>query len=181
MMKNALFGAGVLAATLGLAGAAAGESVYVFEFEDWNPTEGWSQGGPTANPNTLLNLGDGAEIYRVAWDITVTAEGSSWLADWRVGMVPTTGAFDSGLFLTPGAGQNTTGTMNFADDIVLADVQIPNIVLTNGELYIESYSAFTSGTFIGASGSITLYYIPAPGALALFGMAGLVGPRRRRA
>jgi hypothetical protein len=50
-----------------------------------------------------------------------------------------------------------------------------------GSLFVTAYTTWTPGVLNIASGTLRISYVPAPGALALLGLAGLAGSRRRRA
>ena len=50
-----------------------------------------------------------------------------------------------------------------------------------GEHYLLSYSSFGAAIQSGTALSVSFAAVPAPGAVALLGVAGLVGARRRRA
>jgi hypothetical protein len=53
--------------------------------------------------------------------------------------------------------------------------------VTSGILRLAAWNTFTDPGFNVTSGVFRVTYVPAPGAIALLGVAGLVGSRRRRA
>lgn len=122
----------------------------------------------------------------IGWNTNQTAFGSSWLSEMGMYFDDNIAPDLSGLFLRPGAGSNFPGTASFSSPVIkLADVLIPDVVLPNGLLRLEFYESFDDiadtidGTFNPGS-TVTVQIVPAPGALALLGLAGLVGGRRRR-
>jgi hypothetical protein len=97
--------------------------------------------------NTVLSvpLGAGASMTGIGWDVNLTTIGGSWLSEARL-------YFDGsdqdlmGLFLTPGIGNDFSGTnVNFASGgiIDLSDNAIPDIpILGDGNLYIQLHETF---------------------------------------
>lgn len=138
-----------------------------------------------------LGLASGSTVTMtsIGWNVNLTTFGGSWLSEARIYFDDNVAPDLSGLFLTPGVGNGFSGTnVNFASagQIDLSDNAIPNIVLPNGILRLEFYESFVDDTLaadaIWESGflSIGVAEIPAPGAAALLGVAGLAGMRRRR-
>lgn len=160
-------------ATLGLGASAMAEGDFVAAID----VSGWND--LTAAD---IDLGGGfkAEITGIGWDITLTAQNGGWFSDAEWSFAAQ-GAAPS-LFLTPGAGVGESGTQFFTSEgiIKLADVGIPNIQLDNGVLSL-SLNTFGWDVFAKEESFIYVQYnvIPAPGALALVGLAGLVSRRRR--
>ena len=177
-MKTAFLGAS-LAAIVG--SVATADVTYSFTNQTWtgfNFTEAYTAGGLSgtltgATVNATLNA---AVSYTYADDLTVYVAGSPLALG---------GALQCGGFSNLNAVQryswanggssapNTTvtGTVNFTTGI--------NMTGSTNSIWIgNGYGAAgTSGTW---TGSITLLGVtPAPGAIALVGLAGLVGRRRR--
>lgn len=138
-----------------------------------------------------LGLASGSTVTMtsIGWNVNLTTFGGSWLSEARIYFDDAVAPDLSGLFLTPGFGNGFGGSnVNFASagQLDLSDNTIPNIVLPNGILRLEFYESFVDDT-IGADAiwesgilSIGVAEIPAPGAAALLGVAGLAGMRRRR-
>jgi MYXO-CTERM domain-containing protein len=142
-----------------------------------------------------LASGSTVTVVSVGWNTNqqvVTA--SSWLSEMRVYFDDNVAPDNSGLFLRPGvaiANNNGGNAANFnsGGQLDLSANNIPNIVLPNGILRMDFHETFDDvanqidGTFL--SGSVFTIgvletAVPAPGALALLGLAGLAGSRRRR-
>lgn len=139
--------------------------------------------------------GTSITMVSIGWNVNqqvVTA--SSWLSEMRVYFDDNVAPDNSGLFLRPGvaiANNNGGAAANFnsGGQIDLSANNIPNIVLPNGILRLDFHETFDDaagaidGTFLANSvfsiGTLEAV-VPAPGALALLGLAGLAGSRRRR-
>ncbi len=173
-----------IAATAALAAAsfAAADSfvINVDGIESWD-----GLGSPN---NTVLGfdvasaigLPAGSDVTWTAleWDVTITPQGGSWYNEAVVG-------FDAGLNLAPGFGDNFSGTepRPYAGFVNFQDAFGTDFVIAGGVLTLEFFESFDdAANTIDAlwSGSLTLTVIPAPGAMALLGVAGLAGTRRRR-
>jgi hypothetical protein len=142
----------------------------------------------------LAGFASGTQITMTAigWNTTQQTVGSSWLSEMRIYFDDNVAPDNSGLFLRPGvAFANTGGNLptNFNSNglIDLSDNAIPNIVLPNGILRLDFHETFDDvagaidGMWLqGSTLMIGINEIPAPGALALLGIAGLVSSRRRR-
>lgn len=143
-----------------------------------------------------LGLAPGSTVTMVSigWNTNqqvVTA--SSWLSEMRIYFDDNVAPNSSGLFLRPGAAvANNNGgaaaNFNSGGQIDLSANNIPNIVLPDGILRLDFHETFDDvagaidGTFLANSvlNIGVLEVVPAPGALALLGLAGLAGSRRRR-
>ena len=178
-MKTAFLGAS-LAAIVG--SVATADVTYSFTNQTWtgfNFTEAYTAGGLSgtltgATVNATLNA---STNYTYADDLCVYVAGSPL----ALGGLMQCGGFTSlnaaqryswanGGSDAPGT--PVTGTVNFTTGINMTASPTLSIWIGNGY-----GAAGTSGTW---TGSITLLGVtPAPGAIALVGLAGLVGRRRR--
>lgn len=189
-MKTKTFAlAGV--AALGLAATAAlaeGEQFTV----DLTGVESWDAVGSANNTVLLVDVaaalgyasGTGMSMTGIGWDVSITPQGASWASEARMYFDDNIAPDGYGLFLSPFGGTNYPET-SYSPVIKLADYAIPDIELADGILRIEFYESFddVAGEIDGIwGGSITIQaqVIPAPAAAAVFGLAGLVGSRRRR-
>ncbi len=178
-MKNVL-AAGVAAAAL--VSAASADVTYTFTNQAWtgfNFNEAYAAGSLTgtltgASVNAVLNA---STSYTYADDLCIYVAGSPL----ALGGLLQCGGF-SNLSATQryswangasdAANTPVSGTVNFTTGIDMAANPTMSIWIGNGY-----GAAGTSGTW---TGTITLIgVVPAPGAIALLGLAGLTGRRRR--
>ncbi len=161
-----------LAAVAALAGTAvAGNSITI----DVSGVNSWGFQGDAQNEFINVFLGAGATVTNMAWDVNLTTIGLSWADE-------NTMTFNGSQSVNPGAGDAFTVTnANYAGSAA------SGLVLDgSGMLSIEFHEVgFDDNpgavdSFYEAGSSITITYVPAPGALAVLGMGGLVAGRRRR-
>ena len=179
-MKTAFLGAS-LAAIVG--SVATADVTYSFTNQTWtgfNFTEAYTAGGLSgtltgATVNATLNASTG---FTYADDLTVYVAGSPL----ALGGALQCGGYSNlsalqryswanGGSSTPGT--TVSGTVNFTTGI--------NMTGSTNSVWIgNGYGAAgTSGTFTGSITLLGVTAVPAPGAIALVGLAGLVGRRRR--
>lgn len=173
---------GVMAA----AGVAHGVGNSIIEVD----LNGWQTWGGLGSPNNTrieIDVSDNPEAVfftGVGWDLTIASIGSSWNSEV---------AFDldgSGITLTPGTGQTGTGSYSSGGIIKFTDANLDWIVIQDQTITIEVFETFDdpnntdTGLIQDANLSGTLFLqvtrVPAPGALAVLGITGLVGFGRRR-
>jgi len=156
--------------------------------------------GPGAPGNTVVDLdlaaalgyasGTSITMTSVGWDVTLTAFGASWLSELTVTFGDDSGA-PAPIQLRPGAGNDFPGTsVPFASggQIQFDSIPLPDIFLSNGILRMEFFEGFddvpgvADGLWESGFLSIGTFEaaVPAPGAAAVLGLAGLAGLRRRR-
>lgn len=106
--------------------------------------QSWDTLNDTSNTVIAVPLGAGASMTGIGWDVCLTTVGGSWLSEGRF-------YFDgsdqdlSGLFLTPGVGDNFSGSDCYSSGgtIDLSDNAIPDIpILADGNLYIQLFEGF---------------------------------------
>ena len=179
-MKTAFLGAS-LAAIVG--SVATADVTYSFTNQTWTGftfAEAYTAGGLSgtltgATVNATLNASTG---FTYADDLTVYVAGSPL----ALGGALQCGGFSNlsalqryswanGGSSTPGT--TVSGTVNFTTGI--------NMTGSTNSVWIgNGYGAAgTSGTFTGSITLLGVTAVPAPGAIALVGLAGLVGRRRR--
>jgi MYXO-CTERM domain-containing protein len=154
-----------------------------------------SEDGLSAAGNTVLlvdlgaaigNAGGTVTMTSIGWDVVGEALGASWQSEMRFYFDDNIAPDLTGLFLrplsanAPGVGAGASG-----GQIDLTDNAIANIVLPNGILRLELFESFddgpgTDGIWRSGFLSVGIAEVPAPGAAAVFGLAGLAGLRRRR-
>lgn len=160
--------------------------VMTFSFDDAH----WENLGSPLNTVFMIDLnaalggiaGETAYITGLGWDINLETVGASWLSE-------AVYDFEGQIFLTPAVGNNAPGMGNFNSGgsiLDLGDAGLPDIEVIGGVLRLELFDTFLDNpgaVDAFANGTLTLavdYKVPAPGALAVLGLGGLVASRRRR-
>ncbi len=165
-------------------------NVDVSNMESWDLVSDASNQVFLIDIAAMAGLGSGSTVTMtsIGWDVTGEALGASWASEMRFYFDDNIAPDLSGLFLRPLVGNNTPGLFSNASagQIDLSDNAIPNIVLPNGILRLEVHETFDDvadaidGIWRSGFLFVGIAEIPAPGATALFGLAGLAGLRRRR-
>jgi hypothetical protein len=168
-----------LTSVLALTGFAAADVTI-----DLAGLESWDNYGSADN---VTGLGNGEMVYAVSWDNVVgngDNTGVSWGNEMNMIMEGADGGLNLGFF--PAEGSGTAGGIwgpASSDGILdLGDNGIGDFTFESWELY-ESYDDSTGAADAHyESGTVTLYtmVVPAPGALALLGVAGIAARRRRK-
>jgi len=191
IMKKMLASVAVSAMAITGSALAVGDHVHVV---DLTGLEHFNNVGTPGNIMLNLDLaalagsasGSKVIITGIAWDGTMTATSPSWISDARFAFLDSN-LDAAGLFVTPGAGINSAGVdvpLSSQGMIKLDDVGLDDLQMADGILNVELYDAFSEPThnIWGQGSTLSIQYnvIPAPAALALLGLAGLAGARRRR-
>ena len=150
---------------------------------------GWQADGPFLSPNNsrlTINLPVGTAIDNAEYvDLVYVAQAPSWMSELIISLN------DSEEFLsywdTPIVG--ATGYSGTHGPVTASFHDHPQafggpFTLTTGQLYIEVYDTWgdTVVDQVVMSGTLRITYtVPAPGAMALLGGAGLLAARRHRA
>jgi len=145
----------------------------------------WDLQGAAVNETLSAFIGVGAMVTGISWDVNLSTFNGSWASEAILG-------FEGQINLTPGIGddfQVTGANYNSGGVVDLSDAGVPNITVgPDGILDIEFFESFddvageVDGTWLAGS-SVTIVgqnIVPAPGALAVLGLGGLVAGRRRR-
>lgn len=146
--------------------------------------------------NTILtvNIGVGNFITGIGWDARVSTVGASYASEATITIRDTLAPFVANGYIDLDIFATSFSTGNFSDTLAVqkapfTDGRIfdagPVLADALGNVYIEFWESFNdSATGVDANwgGSLTLQVaaVPAPGALALLGLAGVVSRRRRR-
>lgn len=146
----------------------------------------WDYYGSALNVVQGVNIGAGSHVVGLGWDVTLQADGFSWLADMSCAFEDS--AQTTGVFLTPGVGETWSGVGSYSSGGVvdLIGYGLDFLVGGDGTLRVEYWENYDDylGSIDGywLSGTLTIGYepVPAPGAMALFGAAGFIAARRRR-
>ena len=132
-----------------------------------------------------LASGSAVDINGFGWDMTITTIGASWLSETNFYLADAADLLGpNSINFAPGEGFDNVGMMDFSSGEVLKLEPEDVLTLSTGMLYLEIYESFDDvadeiDNFV--LGTITIQSsVPAPGALALLGLSGAVGARRRR-
>ncbi len=172
------------ALTAAVVSAASADVTYTFTNQVWtgfNFNEAYAAGSLTgtltgASVNATLNA---STLYTYADDLCIYVAGSPL----ALGGMLQCGGFSNlnatqrygwanGASNAPGT--PVSGTVNFTTGINMAANPTMSIWIGNGYC-----AAGTSGTFTGSITLLGVSAVPAPGAIALLGLVGLAGRRRR--
>ncbi len=146
----------------------------------------WDLEGDADNFIANIDFGVAGTIHGIGWDTTQASIGASWLSEMVVSFADLGGA--PGLYLTP-SGTTAPGTESYSSGgiVDLEGAGIPDVVIASGVLSMEFFESFDDvadaidGNWLeGSTITLDMFFVPAPGALALLGLGGLVSTRRRR-
>ncbi len=161
-----------LAAIVAAAGLANADTLVI----DVSGANSWGFQGDAQNEIMNVLVGAGANITNIAWDVNLTTIGLSWADENNMGF------FGNSVVVNPGAGDAfTVVNANYAGSVA-TDFTLGG----DGNLDIEFYeigfddNAGAIDSFYEAGSTVTITYTPAPSALAVLGLGGLVAGRRRR-
>lgn len=161
------------------AGAVATITVDISGFNTWDLA------GAAVNETLDVALGGDYLVTGIGWNVTIASFGASWRSEATIGFSDSS----IGLQLSPGTDSSPgTGTYTSGGilDLASIDPTFPFTVGADGILSLEFYETFDDvpnaidATFLSGSSLQVQYVVPAPGALAMLGLGGLVAGRRRR-
>tara|TARA_R110002096_G_scaffold344921_2_gene537951 strand:+ start:219715 stop:220314 length:600 start_codon:yes stop_codon:yes gene_type:complete len=156
---------------------------------DLSGVETWDAYASALNSVMNINIGAGSHVVGIGWDVNQTSFGASWLSEMSVAFENS--AQDTGVFLTTsGTGAPGTSESNSSGgilDLTILATPLDFFVDGDGLLRLEFFEGFDDVTgaadgIFNSGSSVQVQYIavPAPGALAMLGLGGIVAGRRRR-
>lgn len=147
--------------------------------------------GDPLNEVRDLQVGAGARVVGIGWDVTLFADTPSWLSEMVVGFSSTSTLW---VTLTPGIGDDFPGTESYSSGGVvdLVGLGLDFNVDADGVLRMEFFESFDDfqddWDGIWESGALTIrvedeHVVPEPSVylMLLLGLAGVAGSARRRA
>ncbi|MDX2018512.1 MAG: hypothetical protein SFY95_12845 [Planctomycetota bacterium] len=129
-------------------------------------------------------IGANAQIVGIGWDVNLTANSPSWLSELTVAIENTSQS--GGVFLAPGTGDDFGGTRTYSSGGIVDLVGLGlNFTLGGDGIlrleFFEGFDDFANGVDgFWNSGTLSIQWIPTPGALAILGLGGIAAGRRRR-
>lgn len=163
--------------------------------------ESWDSYGSANNVVDLVDLtacaggssGQSVTMTGIGWDVTIFADanvgtfGGSWLQEASVDFNDSLNSNAAEFYLSPGAGDNFSGTGTYTSGgvIKLSSVGLPDLVLSDGLLRMEFFETFddaanvVDGQWLGGALFIQVAPIPEPATLSLLAIGGLAALRRR--
>ena len=138
--------------------------------------------GNPVNVVQNFNIGANAQVIGIGWNLTLETVGLSWRNEATISFENS--GQSTGVFLTPGTeGSPGIGNYNSNGIVDLVGLALDFAVDGDGLLRVEFFETFVDN--VGSAdaiwnGTLTVQYIPTPGALAVLGLGGLVAGRRRR-
>jgi len=132
---------------------------------------------PNVNSSLLVNIGQNTQVIGFGYEVNIETFGGSWLSEASYAVVTEEGD-ETGLFVSPGIGNDTAGNESFSSEglVLLADAEIPPVVAdAAGDVYLEFFEAFDDDAF-GPLG-VDAIWSDASAPVALDGgLSLLVGP-----
>lgn len=141
--------------------------------------------GNPVNQVFTFDLGAGAHVTGLGWDVTIQTVGASWLSEARAEFTNNDLDNLTGVGITPGVNDGAPGTATYSSGGILdlIGLDLDFVLDADGILRVELWETFVDNAGSADAiwnGTLTVQYVPTPGALAVLGLGGLVAGRRRR-
>lgn len=152
---------------------------------DLGGVNSWDDLGDSSNEIVTAFLGANAQVVGIGWDVNISTVGLSWLSEPVMN-------FEGALFVTAGVGDDFAGTASYSSGGILdlftaGTTPLDFFVGADGILDIEFFEGYVDvfdaiDATYGQGSQVQVQYVavPAPGAVAMLGLGGLVAGRRRR-
>lgn len=151
---------------------------------DISGIDSWDANGDIDNTWLFTGLVANAHVVGIGWDVNQATVGASWLSEMQMSFGGNTTAE---IFLTPsGTGAPGSESNSSGGIFDLVGSALDFFVDADGILAMEFFEGFddvdgaVDGNWLQGSVITIEYVVPAPGALAMLGLGGLVAGRRRR-
>ena len=165
----------IAATIVASAGAAFAGSSHTFDLSGIGVEGGYLDNiGITS---LVHDFGSAGKITNISWDVNYESISPSWNSELAMSIDTDSGFFDiiAGDY---GAGDNPGPYAFSGSEDVSIDTADGLVLLTLWETFNDT--SVDPDSVFGAGSSLTVTFVPAPGAVALLGMGGLVATRRRR-
>ncbi len=168
-MKTRTLGAAVAAAFAGLATAGS----FTVDLSNHGVDGGWTDNFPSFT----FDIGGPGSVTGLDVNFSFTANSPSWQSEGIISIDTDSGWYDVE-FASLGA-PDASGTFTYAGSFSF------DLATNDGMIFLTLWDTWQdAGVFpdavFGAGSSLTIHYVPAPGAMAMLGLGGLVAGRRRR-
>lgn len=168
-MKTRILGAVVATAFAGLATAGS----FTVDLSNYGVDGGWTDNFPSFT----FDIGGPGMVTSMDVSFSFTANSPSWQSEGVISIDTDEGWYDLEFF-SLGA-PDSSGTFSYTGSFSV------DLATSSGLVYLTLWDSWQdSGVFpdavFGAGSFVTLHYVPAPGAMAMLGLGGLVAGRRRR-
>ncbi len=168
----------IVAATLaGAAGLASAQTTHTFDLSN----QSFSGGFPSNWQITSMVADFGGEgwVTQVDWDVNYTSFSPSWLSELNIAIDTNDDlTFDADIVAGDWGAPNSAGSFAFSGSMAA------NTYTSDGLVFLTVWDSWADGVnpeiSFGANSTVTITFVPAPGALAMLGLGGLVAGRRRR-
>ncbi len=168
-MKTRILGAVVATAFAGLATAGS----FTIDLSNYAVDGGWSDNFPSFT----FDIGGPGMVTTMDVSFSFVTSSPSWQSEGSISIDTDSGWYD--VFFDELGAPDSVGTFSYSGSFSV------DLATDDGFIYLTLWDSWQDDVvfpdaYFGAGSSITLHYVPAPGAMAMLGLGGLVAGRRRR-